>query len=672
MKKHSFAALLCVAAVSYLAHESRSHATIAVAATKTDTGTSTDIGRAAVSNTSSPILNRKALVPLSAEEETKIQDYLRTRYSAADVRHSFLTKAGQTIDCVDILATPAAKDSAAKGLSLSPNSQTPPPPAGMRVNSGNPTDEDWFNGYPDSNGHPRACPKGTSPLVRPSADEIQAAGGLAAFKARSEEHHSAPPAYECPSFPELFGYAHVVKTTAIAGPSAGITEGSSHWMLYNPKVESIPPTSSGHSITQVWLTTGCGINIPSVQTPTCNNDAVGSGLVPCMRTVEAGTISYANDNVLHFIVYATNNGYQNGVLFTSMGFLANGQILYGSDAGNYGWPGGIQQSVLVQIIRYSGQPGIADGYWIWVTFNPGSSNTSGGWVGYYGLSGFTGSFYNGADSFQIGGEVAEQNQAWINRMGSGADPNAGFGQATYFFAGESFVVNGTGTHSNFVLGQANSSSSTGSTRPSDYGMVSDSGGFYVGNLPHKLWGTNYGYNWNPLSYDWAGGEYKGECYNGAYITGMSKFTSGLNQVNAIQCGPDGQQPSGVPSAFSFHAATVRRTTDGNWDWDYGYYKGECAANEIVQGVAQTTGGYLDALLCYPSTINQARSQTTCNVQSFYSGDSAGYVSSAVPDWDYGHYKAQCNYGQYVAGVSTVASTANGVVGAPHAILCCSP
>jgi hypothetical protein len=143
-------------------------------------------------------------------------------------------------------------------------------------------------------------------------------------------------------------------------------------------------------------------------------------------------------------------------------------------------------------------------------------------------------------------------------MGSGADPLSGSGQALYF--SNSFVVTSSGSDNTFVLGQGNQSSSTGSTNPTEYGLINSSNGaFYVGNTPRSFWTTNYGYQWNPLLSDWAPYEYKGECYQGSYVTGLSKFPSGANQAHAVQCGPAGKTLS-APSqchAVGFHGVDNR-------------------------------------------------------------------------------------------------------------------
>ena len=108
---------------------------------------------------------------------------------------------------------------------------------------------------------------------------------------------------------------------------------------------------------------------------------------------------------------------------------------------------------------------------------------------------------------------------------------------------------------------------------------------------------------------------------------------------------------------------------GTPDWDYGYWKADCRNNEYVSGIAQSASGAVNTILCCPGG---AMAHAYCAAQIFYGQNSTAYATTQSADVDYGYYKGVCPNGQYVAGVSAVANSANGVVGAPHAIWCCSP
>jgi hypothetical protein len=165
--------------------------------------------------------------------------------------------------------------------------------------------------------------------------------------------------------------------------------------------------------------------------------------------------------------------------------------------------------------------------------------------------------------------------------------------------------------------------------------------------------------------DWDSGSYKGQCPLGEAITGLSRYATASNhQAHAVQCGSLTVGNSGT--LFGCNERTFdpgdNRGADFNWDWDSGYFKAECSPGEFVQGVAQSTSGTLDGILCCAGVV----SHSACDVQVFDSHNSSAY---GRPDWDYGYYKGQCPKGQYVAGVSAFAGSPQG---APHAILCCSP
>ena len=178
---------------------------------------------------------------------------------------------------------------------------------------------------------------------------------------------------------------------------------------------------------------------------------------------------------------------------------------------------------------------------------------------------------------------------------------------------------------------------------------------------------NFGFrreNW-PGETDWASDTYKGECGLGQPVTGLSKYLGDQNQAHAVLCGTT--TISGYSQAschgIGFYPAN---NPPGLGDWDPYYVKGECAANEYVQGIGQDRDGLLNAIYCCQGCVTHS----ACDSQVFYSGDSAGYGTS--PDWDPQFSKGQCPAGQYVAGVGVVYFPSTGTPGAPHAILCCTP
>ncbi len=160
--------------------------------------------------------------------------------------------------------------------------------------------------------------------------------------------------------------------------------------------------------------------------------------------------------------------------------------------------------------------------------------------------------------------------------------------------------------------------------------------------------------------DWAPFYWKSECGSAERVTGLSSDASG---AHATLCRVDGEgwrYPHNSCNVRVFSSGDNRGTTFTG-DWAPNFIKGECAPNEFVAGVSQSTSGQLHALLCCPGSV----AHNACSTVAFSGGDAR--ESSASGDWDSGYRKGECGPGRYVGGVSRYISG-----GAPHAILCCSP
>jgi hypothetical protein len=168
--------------------------------------------------------------------------------------------------------------------------------------------------------------------------------------------------------------------------------------------------------------------------------------------------------------------------------------------------------------------------------------------------------------------------------------------------------------------------------------------------------------------DWKPNSYKAECADGERAMGISA-TPGSDRASSLLCEQDlfalqYQQPNHYPHqvcrTVDFSTGDNRGTT-ATGDWDYGNFKGECAANEYVAGVTQTTSGQVDSLLCCQGNV----SHSSCSAHVLARGDSRETTGSG--DWDRNHYKGECGgYYRYAAGVSR-----NPGSGAVDAILCCN-
>jgi hypothetical protein len=130
-------------------------------------------------------------------------------------------------------------------------------------------------------------------------------------------------------------------------------------------------------------------------------------------------------------------------------------------------------------------------------------------------------------------------------------------------------------------------------------------------------------------------------------------------------------PGSSCRAVVFNATSINNAsgtwTSGSWDWDGGYYKGQCLANEYVAGISQsTTVNSVYSILCCAGNVNgnSCSTQLMYNQNGFENGSI--YLTNGL-DWDGGYWKGECGQGRYVAGVSRDVGG-----GFPHRILCCSP
>jgi hypothetical protein len=166
--------------------------------------------------------------------------------------------------------------------------------------------------------------------------------------------------------------------------------------------------------------------------------------------------------------------------------------------------------------------------------------------------------------------------------------------------------------------------------------------------------------------DWDFGSYKAECPGFMGATGLSKFTQfgAAHDLFCRETSNDGASFTGTGTqtchAMSFTSGDARGTTSTG-DWAPGSYKGECAENEVVAGVAQTPQGTVNAVLCCPGQVAHGN----CSAMPFERSDAREWSDPTDDDWDPGYFKGECGPNRYVAGVSRNATT-SGV----HSILCC--
>ena len=194
------------------------------------------------------------------------------------------------------------------------------------------------------------------------------------------------------------------------------------------------------------------------------------------------------------------------------------------------------------------------------------------------------------------------------------------------------------------------------------------------------WYQNYN---NGRTFDWAPGEFKGECIR--YTTGALGGLSGdyyrhmmIHGINCTEVAPtyfDVQSFSVSLPVWTFPNAYLPITISQpqGWDWDLGYQKFTCGSNQWVSGVAQNTDGSgIAQVQCAGSAANVVRDDNKCFVTTMgvdYNGTNHGSDSNSG-DWDPGYQKGDCG-GDAIAGISrNVPDWDPKFGGAIHALLCC--
>lgn len=368
-------------------------------------------------------------------ETANIRRVLDQRYTATDVRHSFRTKFGETIDCIDFFAQSGVKRLAELGHPITELPATPPIDRSALPDFA-------FNGAPDENGAPRECPAGTVPILRISVDDVKAAGGLAAMLSHARPEQIPMPSTSCPLTPELDQFAHVIEDyPAPSSPSVHITEGLATMNIVQPAVATTP--NAQHSLAQVWMTAGCGF-FTSDATTTCQG-------ADCIESVETGwdvdptflNRSTPTPNAPHFFVYTTNDGYQSACFdgdsalctsgFTNTWVGAPGAVMTPEMALPPSVLGGAQSELTLLVERAS-----ADGNEVWMVEASVGGSDQLAPVGYYPVSAFHNQMQSSADSFQVGGEIHDHTDTMTVPMGTGAAATDGYGSAAYF---HDFAVN---------------------------------------------------------------------------------------------------------------------------------------------------------------------------------------------------------------------------------------
>jgi hypothetical protein len=368
---------------------------------------------------SEPPKSPAAVSSVSDAETFRIQKYIDSRYSAADVLHTFRTARGQQIDCVDAYAQPGMKHPAMRGKTIA----TPPNHASPAPSVTDSAIEPLFGGS-DEDGNDRACPSGAVAIAHLDAETIKNAGGLRAYMGHRPQGLKPGPIATPDS--HASNYAHVEGSPS--QPPPNMHGASVTFSVHKPSTSS----SSDHSLSQLWFSSG---SAHYWDAGGCTTGATGT----CYQTLETGwTVdSQLNgDNAPHLFIFTTWDGYADGAYNAAMAYnYKNG--VYDSFAPWVAYPGApytvgqpltynavgaVPKEITLEWFSDFGAPD----WWLYVNGVP---------IGYYHSTLFSGSMAdpNGwGNHLFVGGEVyAGPSGTDTAEMGTGNPAEYGYPLAGY-------------------------------------------------------------------------------------------------------------------------------------------------------------------------------------------------------------------------------------------------
>lgn len=169
--------------------------------------------------------------------------------------------------------------------------------------------------------------------------------------------------------------------------------------------------------------------------------------------------------------------------------------------------------------------------------------------------------------------------------------------------------------------------------------------------------------------NWSPNDLIGECGHGFqyYMTGISVLTE-MRPHRALCVGQSMRLDWAGGNWFNrlrslSMANGDQRADTGTGDWDVGYTKAECARNEVMIGISQTTDRRLSKILCGPMHQNRSNINQCTPLQLSNLNDNRRNMLSG--NWDPGYQKTECGLNQVMKGVSRHPTT-----GEIHRMLCC--
>ncbi|MGC4069845.1 MAG: hypothetical protein QM784_35345 [Polyangiaceae bacterium] len=172
-------------------------------------------------------------------------------------------------------------------------------------------------------------------------------------------------------------------------------------------------------------------------------------------------------------------------------------------------------------------------------------------------------------------------------------------------------------------------------------------------------------------YGWDGSYNEARCMPGYGMTGLSQYSNIAS--SHLLCSPSTKgefREDASTTMVQLPSADYRRATRAG-DWDPGYTKTECALNEYVTAVSQSTTypEQMHAIRCTTGQFTNSGSNN-CEVRDVADRDDRGNTSTG--DWSWGRHKGECSAGKVVVGISSYPSAFVEVSRRllPRRILCC--
>jgi Neprosin len=387
-------------------------------------------------------------VPRGADEISRAQAFVDARYTAADVRHSFRTKFGEMIDCIDFFSQPGVKALAARGT---PITKLPAPARRPQLSGPLAFASAAFDGSLDEDGNVRFCSDSTVPEVRLTVQDIESTGGIDAFLSRIKnvkKFHFDPSRARGGTPPETGDPAYAHTYTSYTG-NLSIAADRATLSVWDPTVTTIP----NHSLEQTWTTNDGTSSAPCA--PDCTQTVeVGWTVDPNLASlVNPKTPQLASP---HLFIYSTADGYQSGCYDVNIPSpqtpcpvwigapgspFAVGMTLASSSApvdpptASLNPP--TAQVLTIQVTQCSDTNDCQDGWEIELGTEDGGIMTVLSELGYYASSNYSGTFQTVAAVFESGGEVYDGTDlntstnldSWKVPMGNGNSAQLGYGRA---------------------------------------------------------------------------------------------------------------------------------------------------------------------------------------------------------------------------------------------------